>query len=130
MAEKCSAAGELWLDEELLCTMQSTSNLRQKIADVFELLRDPVYRYLIRVTGSREEAEDLTQETFLRLQSCLQKGQAVGNVRAWIFRVAHNLAIDQQRKGDVLDRFDSRAWGKHQDPVPDAEQRVIAAEQQ
>ncbi|MCI0628695.1 MAG: RNA polymerase sigma factor [Acidobacteria bacterium] len=127
MKEKHSTTGELCFEHELLRTMQDASSLRQKVAAAFELLRDPVHRYLYRVLGDAEEAEDLTQEAFLRLYSSLQKGQAVGNVRAWLFQVAHNLAFDQQ-KNKSREPWDSEALEQHQDPAPDAEQRVMEQE--
>jgi hypothetical protein len=96
---------------ELSFTAGNRSALRQKVTQVFELLRDPVYRYLFRVLDNRDEAEDLTQEVFLRLYAHLQKGNPVANVRAWVFRVAHNLAIDQQRKKGRLEPLESSVRG-------------------
>ena len=133
MGEKYSAV-EDWIDEELLRTMRSTSNLKQKVAEFFELLRDPVYRYLYRVLGDPEEAKDLTQEAFLRLHACLSRGQTVGNIRAWIFRVAHNLAINQQKKNSYrqsfhVESFDITARRENQDSAPDAEQRLLKKEE-
>ena len=97
MDVKYNAAAEIGLDRRLWRTMRSASNLKEKVAEVFELLRDPVYQYLGVLLANREEAEDLTQEVFLRLYHCLYKGQAVNNVRAWVFWVAHNLALNQRR---------------------------------
>lgn len=61
----------------------------------------PVYRYLLVFCGSHAEAEDLAQEAFLRLYSDLLRGRSVDSIPAWIFRVAHNLAIDLQRRRQV-----------------------------
>jgi RNA polymerase sigma-70 factor, ECF subfamily len=129
MEQNFTVPRELLLDGELLFTLRNTSGLKQKVSKIFELLRDPVYRYLLRVLDNREEAEDLTQEVFLRLYTGLHKGQAVGNIRAWVFRVAHNLAIDQQRKKVPLELFDSAKVEQSLDPSPGAEQRVLQEEQ-
>jgi RNA polymerase sigma-70 factor, ECF subfamily len=50
-----------------------------------------VYRFALRMTGSRQEAEDLTQDTFL--QAWRQRGglRDAGAVRAWLFTIAKNL---------------------------------------
>jgi len=125
--EKHSASGELCFEHELLLTMRSASSVRRKVTATFELLRDPVHRYLYRVLGDAEEAEDLTQEAFLRLYSHLEKGRAVANVRAWIFQVAHNLAFDQQRSKS-REPWRSEALEQHQDPAPDAEERLMEQE--
>lgn len=120
------------LDGELLRVMQETSGLEQRVSQLFELLRDPVYRYLVLTLGNRADAEDLTQEAFLRLYTSLAKGQAVENVRAWIFRVARNLAIDQQRKKTSVEAADAEAWVQvcllRPDPTPDAELRLLDQE--
>jgi RNA polymerase sigma-70 factor, ECF subfamily len=129
MERNYSVSKELLLDRELLLTLRNTSILKQKVASVFELLRDPVYRYLFRVLDNPEEAEDLTQEVFLRFYGCLRKGQPVGNIRAWIFHVAHNLAVDQQRKKVPLQPFDPTDWDQIQDSAPSADQRVLEEEQ-
>lgn len=122
--------GELWLDSRVLRDMQGTSRLEQKVAEVFELLRDPIYRYVCRLIGKRAEAEDLTQETFLRLFDSLQKGHAMGNVRPWLYRVAHNLAIDWLRQQGRLEQIEDDALplAATIDAAPNAEQQLLANE--
>lgn len=122
-----SASKELLLDRELLFALRSSSSLKQKVGKVFELLRDPVYRYLFRVLNSPEEAEDLTQEVFLRLYTHLYQGQPLGNIRPWVFRVAHNLAVDQQRRRTTLEAFRLAAW-ETQHVAVGAEQRLLEEE--
>lgn len=58
---------------------------------------DGVYRVLFRIVGSREEAEDLAQETFLRLYHHRFPPGREHNVRAWLYRVATNLAFNALR---------------------------------
>jgi len=56
-----------------------------------------IYRLLFRIIGSPEEAEDLAQETFLRLyRQRFPKGRE-HNVRAWLYKVATNLAYNALR---------------------------------
>ncbi len=121
--------GELCLNAERL-----SSDLEERVTEIFDLWRDPIYRYLWGVTGNSAEAEDLSQEVFLRLYSCLQKGQQVDNARAWVFRVAHNLAVDRQRKSQPVDSLDSLGWelasAARQDPAPDPEQEILEREKQ
>jgi RNA polymerase sigma-70 factor (ECF subfamily) len=58
---------------------------------------DGVYRLLYRIVGTREEAEDLAQETFLRLSRQRFGPGREHNVRAWLYRVATNLAFNALR---------------------------------
>lgn len=77
--------------------------------ELFDQHGAAVLRYLRRVTGSRAEAEDILQETFLKLH--LQGATAVSleNPRAWIFRVATNLSRDRERHRLVELREAARA---------------------
>jgi hypothetical protein len=54
---KYNPAAAIGLDRKLQCAIRGTSNLKEKFAEVFGLLRDPVYQYLVTLLGSREEAE-------------------------------------------------------------------------
>lgn len=124
-----AACEELPLELELSFASSNRSALRQRVTQVFELLRDPVYRYLFRVLDSRDEAEDLTQEAFLRLYAHLHKGNTVANVRAWVFRVAHNLAIDAQRKKGRVEPSEFPTPIEVRDPSPGADQKILNDEQ-
>jgi RNA polymerase sigma-70 factor (ECF subfamily) len=130
MANGEAKAGGLPLDLELSCATGNRSALGQRVTQVFELLRDPLYRYLFRVLESQDEAEDLTQEVFLRLYAHLQRGNSVANVRAWLFRVAHNLAIDRQRKNSRLEPIAPCVQTEACDPAPGADQKILMQERQ
>lgn len=60
--------------------------------------REEVYAFLVRMTRDRDVAEDLLQEAFLRLTSEARTGRAPENVRAWLYRVAANLATSRGRR--------------------------------
>lgn len=74
-------------------------DLQERITKLFEQLRMPLYRYLVVALGSGEEAEDGTQECFLRLCRHLRASGEVGNERLWLFHVAHNLVLDRKKSG-------------------------------
>jgi RNA polymerase sigma-70 factor (ECF subfamily) len=57
-----------------------------------------LYAFLVRTTRDREVAEDLLQESFLRLTREVHAGRAPDNVRAWLYRVAANLATSRGRR--------------------------------
>src|SRR2546427_10761617 len=98
---------EVCIDSTVLGLMQRTVTLEEKVGQLFELLRDPVYLYLMAVLGNSAEAEDITQETFLRLYRALHRGHSITNVRFWLFRAAHNLAFDHREKSQRFAASDS-----------------------
>ncbi|NWF99817.1 MAG: sigma-70 family RNA polymerase sigma factor [Thermoanaerobaculaceae bacterium] len=59
---------------------------------------DDIYRLAVSFTRRRSEAEDLTQEVYLRLWQNLHRWEAGTSFRAWAFRVARNLFIDAYRR--------------------------------
>ncbi|MCI0628836.1 MAG: RNA polymerase sigma factor, partial [Acidobacteria bacterium] len=118
-----------------LRTIHRSSALEAEITELFKLLWAPLVRYLVGIVGSHAEAEELAQEAFLALYSCLRKGKAIGNCRAWVFRVAHNMAINlQQRKGTHGSQSHPVDWDsirkESADPNENAEQRIILRERQ
>src|SRR5436190_20974291 len=97
-------------------------------------LSDQVYRVARRLTGSREEAEDLVQDTYARAFRSWQQFQPGTNLRAWLLRILTNLNIDRgrrvQRAPDMqpLEEGDYFLYNKLEEstqaPNPD-EERVI-----
>jgi RNA polymerase sigma-70 factor (ECF subfamily) len=95
-------------------------------------LREPVFRYLCTLGCPHSVAEEIAQEAFLRLHGILRDGSQIKDVRAWVFRVARNLWIDNQRerqrywttRPDESDRPDLA----RSDTAPDPEQQMLQHE--
>ena len=51
----------------------------------------PVFAFLVRMLGSPEEAEDLCQDTFMRLIKAADRYQPEGKFQSWLFRIANHL---------------------------------------
>src|SRR5829696_5554279 len=61
-------------------------------------LADQMYRVARRLVGSREEAEDLVQDTYARAFRSWRSFRPGTNLRAWLFRILTNLNIDRGRR--------------------------------
>jgi len=58
----------------------------------------PVYNFVCRLSGSAHDAEDITQDTFLKAWKNLKKYRPEENFKTWIFTIARNTTIDWFRK--------------------------------
>src|SRR5260370_579586 len=80
---------------------ESQPNERQTVSldfeEIYHEVAPSVYRYLRRLTGSRTHAEDILQETFMKLHGQLVAGANISHPRAWLFKVATNLSKDEKR---------------------------------
>jgi RNA polymerase sigma-70 factor (ECF subfamily) len=57
-----------------------------------------IYNYILRLVGSREDAQDSTQDTFLKAYQSLGRLEDEGRFAPWLFRIAHNEAYSLLRK--------------------------------
>ena len=71
---------------------------KEQVALLFEESREDVYRYLVTLGLPPPQAQEAAQEAFLRLYVALERGDIIQNARAWVFRVAHNYALDMRAK--------------------------------
>jgi RNA polymerase sigma-70 factor, ECF subfamily len=72
--------------------------LEEKIDNIYNRHYLEVYRFLICFSGNQNDAEDLTQEVFIRLLNNLSNINSIKNVKTWIFSIAKHVAIDHYRK--------------------------------
>ena len=78
------------------------------MVSMYEAHHAEVYAFLVRSTRDPSAAEDLLQETFLRLTTEARAGRAPEQVRAWLFRVASNLAISRVRRHATANTYMDR----------------------
>lgn len=65
---------------------------------LYEQFRRPIHSYIYRLLGSQEDADDVTQEVFVRLFTAWDGLQDRENLSAWLYRIARNLSVDLLRK--------------------------------
>jgi len=82
---------------------------RAEFDDLVRDLRPELHRYCSRMTGSVVDGEDIVQDTLAKAYYALATTSRVSNLRSWLFRIAHNKAIDHLR------RYDQR----HSEPLDD-----------
>ena len=69
------------------------------LTELYRLYYPRVYRYILARMGNPYDAEDLTEEVFLRVLDAIERFQwREAPFSAWLFRIAHNAVISQRRK--------------------------------
>jgi RNA polymerase sigma-70 factor (ECF subfamily) len=104
------------------------SRLEDEVTGFYDEFRAPVLRYLYSLRIPADDGEEIVQEVFLALFRHLRDGKSRTNLRGWIFRVAHNLAlknrIARMRHGE------SDAALEHPDPGLNPEQLAAGKQRQ
>jgi RNA polymerase sigma-70 factor (ECF subfamily) len=107
--------------------------VEDEIIELFDHLRDGLLRYVVSLGLGAHDAEDVIQEVFLSLFRHLRLGRSRANLRGWVFRVAHNLALKQrqraqrrQAKGVAAEE----ALERHVDPAANPEEQLAKDQQQ
>ncbi len=60
--------------------------------------KQKIFNYVYRMTGDNEEAEDVTQDVFLKMYISLPSFRSEASITTWLYRIAGNLCIDRFRK--------------------------------
>jgi RNA polymerase sigma-70 factor, ECF subfamily len=82
-----------------------SDNYSTHFQKVYEEYSDKVYGYLLLLTGKKEVAEDLTQETFLKVYKHYDQFNGDSQMFTWLVKIARNVAIDYLRRGNRLRFF-------------------------
>lgn len=83
----------------------------QAFAQLYDRYVTAIYRFVFLKLPSKEVAEDVTSETFLRGWQYVQQAEHIENIRALLYKIARNLVVDYYRKhegsGELLVTFSS-----------------------
>jgi RNA polymerase sigma-70 factor (ECF subfamily) len=96
--------------------------LAEEVIGLFDQLRDRLLRYVISFGLPVQDGEDIVQEVFLSLFRHLQHGRSRSNLRAWTFRVAHNLALKRRNQARIGAQPMANEGALSADLVPDPNQ--------
>src|ERR1700755_338449 len=85
-------------DEQLLALFRAGDDEAFRV--LYDRYRQRLFAYVRQMlsAGSRQDAEDVLQDVFVRAYGALRNDQRDMNVRAWLYRVAHNRCIDHLRR--------------------------------
>lgn len=83
--------------ENLLVKQASEGNM-QAYEELIRAYQKKVYNIAFRMMGNSEDAEDIAQETFIKVYRSLSKFRGDSAFSTWLYRIATNISIDQLRK--------------------------------
>jgi RNA polymerase sigma factor (sigma-70 family) len=111
-------------DEQLLAHFRAGNDEAFRV--LHDRYRQRLFAYVRQMlsSGSRQDAEDVLQDVFVRAYGALRNDRRDMNVRAWLYRVAHNRCIDHLRRPvpPAAEVFEVSRKPLH-DPIEEAQRR-------
>lgn len=101
-------------------------NLESSIVVIYNHHYLDVYRFLVSFSGNPNDAEDLTQEVFIRVLKNLPNFKSRNNLKTWIFSIAKHVAVDHYRKKRFASIFKEGFFNqfKSNDKMPEEELEI------
>ena len=107
----------------------AANKLHEQVSQAYIEWREDVYRYLLTIGLHPPQAQEATQEVFMRLYATLiKKDETIRNQRAWVFRVAHNLGLTIRLKESATLPFEPELEATLPDRSRGAESNLIERE--
>ncbi len=78
--------------------MRELDDKKNELLAAYDLYADAIYRHVFFRVFQKNRAEELMQETFMKTWEYISKGNNIENTRAFLYKVANNLIIDNARK--------------------------------
>jgi RNA polymerase sigma-70 factor, ECF subfamily len=106
--------------------------LEYEVVELFTQFRGPLLRYVSALGLALHDGEEIVQEVFIALFQHLRQGKPKTNLKGWVFRVAHNLALKQRTRNGRREKLhrpedESMECLAHE---PNPEEHVAGAQRQ
>jgi RNA polymerase sigma factor (sigma-70 family) len=95
-------------DRDLVARVQKGD--REAFSTLVGRYQDRIYRFILGMSGSHEEALDLTQETFLKAYQGMASWQADALFKTWLYRIASNTTMDVLRRRKIVSYVGIEEW--------------------
>lgn len=119
-------------DESQSRIEKSEAQIKEQVLAHYREIRPRLFRYLRSLEVGRDQADEIIQETFLRLTTQLLAKREIKTLEGWVIRVAHNLAINAQERMNREEHLLSSGWdvlSERVDPSANPEQLYLEKEQ-
>jgi len=105
MSDTAGQGNVVALSDLAVCVEQARSGDRRAMSELIAMFREDIYRMVYYRTGNRMDAEDLTQEVFLKVFDNLKSLKDTAMFRPWLYRIAVNRVNDYHRRKKFLSFF-------------------------
>jgi RNA polymerase sigma-70 factor (ECF subfamily) len=109
-------------EKELLVELQRGS--QRAFAEVYQEFSEGVFAYCVKILADRQLAQDVVQETFIKVQQSAHTIENNQSFKSWIFRIARNEALMQLRKKRTNGKLEDGSVWDEETPY----QQVVAVE--
>ncbi len=100
------------------------ARLAYDVEQIYEQTRAAICSYVLCLGVPEAQAQEVTQEVYLRLYRTMRKGGEILNMRAWLFRVAHNLGLNVRSREKAF-RAVNPDWDRFTDRTTESPERAI-----
>jgi RNA polymerase sigma factor (sigma-70 family) len=123
MSEAAAAPGfSRWLSDERL-TRRACGGDERAFAAIFRRYHQPLYRFCLAIVGDPEDAQDALQNTMVKVMRALPGEERTIDLKPWLYRIAHNEAIDLLRRRRETRELDGEQAAPGYGLAEDAETR-------
>lgn len=117
-------------DADIGLVAQAQAGDTRAFAALVRQYQNRVFRFILRLSANREDAMDLTQETFMKAYQALPAWKPQAQFRTWLLRIAHNTTLDllRRRQRVSFESYDELAADQQgparPDPAPQPDERL------
>jgi len=118
--------------DDLLLVQDALAGQQQAFGVLVERYQDRLFNTLLRVLGSREDANDVMQDAFVQAYTKLDSFRGAARFYTWLYRIAMNLALShlrRRRPTASVEVAKAQAGEEPTDPQPGPDVGMIATEQ-
>ncbi|MEH7885664.1 RNA polymerase sigma factor [Bacillus sp. JJ1609] len=101
---------------------------RLTINEIYDLYHRDVYHFALYFTNNKQEAEDITQETFIKIMKSISSLKDPEKLKTWILSIARNTAMDLHRKRKFVSLFPEWIFDNEKDSVTPEEKLIRKGE--
>lgn len=89
--------------DDIQCATLASRGDGKAFSELVARYQGRIYRFLLRLTRSPDDASELTQDTFLRAYQGIGRWRPDAQFKTWLFRIARNIAFDRLRRAKVVE---------------------------